>query len=486
MKKIPIILMTICLLASIFCITVFAADEPAADVVIRVSGIKENGTAYYPENCDYKNFAGGWEAAVDYACSDDFMEENDLVRIVVDFYADWNANAEGEFGNSSGDGFQFSTIYVPDDARITLNLNGHTINRNLKKYEYDGEVIYIDEDADVIINNGTITGGWSCNGAGGIHIHDADVTLNNVSVIGNKVDDDDGAGIALYDKAVLTMNGGCVSHNVSYNEVCGGGVYVHKSSAFFTDVSFRDNQGIHRSTNGAAVYVDKGTLVMSGCDIVGNGLTKASTGEACSVAYSIIDLSNGSEVSLKETIFSENGNGNETAVNLNTLKYTTVINSVASYLTMEKCNFKANNQVYLIQSEAAVFNVVDSDFTENNSFAFYGNCAGGLNSAFTRCKFSYNEAMLGLTDTFYFNTSDAGLSFVDCRFGEATFNNKRVAKFVDTDTQNRAGSIFGDGSLSMIVAILALITSGISIFMIVSYKKKKEVPVVANHAEDEK
>jgi hypothetical protein len=267
--------------------------------------------------------------------------------------------------------------------------------------------------------------------------------------------------------------------------VCGGGVYVNKSSAFFTDVSFRDNQGINRSTHGAAVYVDKGTLVMSGCDIVGNGLTKASTGEACLTAYSIIDISNGSEVALKETTFSENGHGKETAVDLNTLKYTTVINSVASYLTMEKCNFKANNQVYLIQSEAAVFNVFDSDFTENNSFAFYGNCARGFNSAFTRCKFSYNESMLSLKDTFYFNTSDAGLSFVDCQLSDATFNNKSAAKFVDTDTQNSAGSIFGEGSLTMIVALLALIASAVSIFLTVYYNKKKAVPVAVDNKETE-
>lgn len=479
MKKIFAMLSVICLLISALSITAFAAEEPAPGVVLRVSALKKDGTVTAIENGDFRNFAEGWEAAVDYA------ESNSYARIIVDFYADWNANTEGEFGNSSGDGFQFSTIYIPDDVRITLNLNGHTINRNLKEYEYDGEVIYIDEDADVIINNGTITGGWSCNGAGGIHIHDANVTLNNVSVIGNKVDDDDGAGIALYDEAELTMNGGCVSHNLSYNAVYGGGVYIHKSSAFFTDVSFRGNQGIHRSTHGAAVYVDKGTLVMTGCEIVGNGLTKTSTGELCSVAYSIMDISNGSEVALKETTFSENGYGKETAVDLNTSKYTTVINSVASHLTMERCSFKANNQVYLIQSEAAVFKVFDSDFTENNSFAFRGNCAEGFNSAFTKCRFSYNESMLSLKDTFYFNTSNAGLSFVDCQFGDATFNNRRAAKFVDNNTQNSAGSIFGEGSPVMIVAILALITSGISICLTVGYNKKKVAPIAVDAKETE-
>ena len=44
--------------------------------------------------------------------------------------------------------------------------------------------MYIDEDADVIINDGTIKGGYSCNGAGGIHINDnANVTFESMKNI---------------------------------------------------------------------------------------------------------------------------------------------------------------------------------------------------------------------------------------------------------------------------------------------------------------
>ena len=45
----------------------------------------------------------------------------------------------------------------------------------------------------------------------------------------------------------------------------------------------------------------------------------------------------------------------------------------------------------------------------------------------------------------------------------------------------RYGSIFGDGSLTMIVALLALIASAVSIFLTVYYNKKKAVPVAANN-----
>lgn len=506
MKKIFASIMIICLLASVICITSFAAEG----AVIRVSGLKEDGETVEIENGDFKDFAEGWEAAVDYACDDDFMHQNDIFRIVVDFYADWNANTDGEFGNSSWTGFQYSTIYVPEDVRIAINLNGHTINRGLKNWEYDGEVIYIDDNADVVINGGknkdaivkpdedpgdiktgAVTGGFSCNGAGGIHMQSGSkLTLNNVNIVGNSVDDDDGAGIAVYDGASLIMNGGCVSNNVSYDDVYGGGVYIDEGSASFTAVTFENNHGFERSTHGMAVYVDDGTLTMEGCKIIGNGLAGANDSDKRWGAYSVISILNGSKVTIRDTKISENGYAQEAHVSHNTFKYTSVISSKASYLTIENCDFYDNDQVYLIESEATIFKAFNSDFSENRSFAFYGNCAKGFNSAFTNCKFSYSEPMMNLGDTFFFNTADAALSFIDCELGDAVFNNKKAAQFIDTDALNGTGSIFGEGTLAMIVALLALITSAVSICMTIVYSKKKTALATAdntakNKTEDE-
>jgi hypothetical protein len=43
-------------------------------------------------------------------------------------------------------------------------------------------------------------------------------------------------------------------------------------------------------------------------------------------------------------------------------------------------------------------------------------------------------------------------------------------------------SIFGEGSFPMIIAILSLIASGVAIFLVVYYNKKKAVPAIANNA----
>jgi hypothetical protein len=106
------------------------------------------------------------------------MKAKGYDRIVVDFYADWIATGSFTDDWINGDGFKNDTIYIPDDAKVTLNLKGHTINRGLTSLLIDGEVIYIDTEAVVIIKDGTITGGYSENGAGGIHIRSgANVTL---------------------------------------------------------------------------------------------------------------------------------------------------------------------------------------------------------------------------------------------------------------------------------------------------------------------
>ena len=206
-------------------------------VVMRVSALKKDGSLEFI--ADYTVHEEGWEAAIDLAEDHKTMRRNDYDRVVVDMYADWNA-VNGEFTEHwlNGDGFNWDAILVPADVRVTLNLNEYTINRGLTEYELNGEVMFIDEDADVIINNGTVTGGWSYNGAGGIHVDDgANVTLNNVHVVGNTVTNDQGAAIALYDGSTLTMNDGSLSNNVlnyladHYEAPCSGVPAMTRTSA---------------------------------------------------------------------------------------------------------------------------------------------------------------------------------------------------------------------------------------------------------------
>ena len=69
------------------------------------------------------------------------------------------------------------------------------------------------------------------------------------------------------------------------------------------------------------------------------------------------------------------------------------------------------------------------------------------------------------------------LVMTDCDLGDTTFSNK---DYIDFGNGAGVGSIFGEGSLTMIVSILSLIASGAAIFLVVYYNKKKAVPVAAN------
>jgi hypothetical protein len=206
MKKIFAILMTICMTicllagaSSITAFTAFAEEAPAAGTVMRVR--RQSGSKEPTFVADYDNFEEGWNEAMELA-------DDTGARVIVDLYADWISDEEGRFSDDwiNGSGFKHDTIYFQNGVAFTLNMNGHTIHRRLADIEADGEVMYIDRNANVTINNGTITGGRTNNGAGGIHVNGAEVYLNDVRVVDNKgLREDYGGGIALYGNSKLVM-----------------------------------------------------------------------------------------------------------------------------------------------------------------------------------------------------------------------------------------------------------------------------------------
>ena len=277
MRRLFAILITVCMMASMLCMAVLTASAeeiapPAQDILLRVTALKKDDTIELVK--DYKVMADGWSAAMALAQNSETMQEKEYTRVIVDIYADWNA-ADATFG-SVGVGFSYGTIAIPAGANVTLNLNGHTINRGLTEKKNNGEVICISDDADVIINNGTITGGYAMFSAGGIYIKDdAKVTLNNVNIM-NNYSTWDGGGITVSDGSNLTMNGGSFVNNslrkgYFSNDCYGGAVYVEDAVANFMNVAFRDNNAPRGSLYGAAIYANNGRITAEGCTFEGNG-----------------------------------------------------------------------------------------------------------------------------------------------------------------------------------------------------------------------
>ena len=474
MKKFILFLLSVCVLATALCVSAFAAEAPASDVVVRVSALKKDGTTVVLN--DYKSHTEGWSAAMTLADNKTEMKNNDYDRVIVDIYADWTAGKDGEFCDS-GKGFNYDAIYFEDGVKMTVNLNGHTIDRNIRDdYQYNGEVMYIDKKADVIINDGTITGGWSCNGAGGIHINDkAYVTLNNVNVVGNRVEDDNGAGIALYDDATLIMNGGSIRDNIADMTIVatifgretayGAGIYAEESTVILENVTIQNNQFLNLLSKGAVIYAEDSDVTLNNCTVVSNGIVDKNAGWEGSMS---IIHNEDSAITIKNTKFSNNG-----CVVSNSSSPCLIYGQ--GDLTIESCLFSENSAYHMIELYGHKLTVSDTSFVENYANVFYGYGESDAIGTFDRCTFGNNASWNGYY-SFKFAFNNSQLIFTDCYFGNSTFNDRSRVKFVDS-TQALAGSLIGEGSLTMIVSITALIASVTAIgITLASNKKKKDTP----------
>ena len=129
MKKVFGIILAVCLIAMMLCVAVFAAEAPASDVVLRVSATTKDGSTVVVK--DYTSFEDGWNAAMELASTPEELNKNEYGRIIVDLYSDWNA-VDGEFTDDffNGAGFEWDAIYIPQNVKVTLNLNGHKIQGN--------------------------------------------------------------------------------------------------------------------------------------------------------------------------------------------------------------------------------------------------------------------------------------------------------------------------------------------------------------------
>ena len=437
MKKFLAILMAICMMASLLCGPAFAAEtadelpEPAAGTVLRVTANKGDDVVLIG---DYTDFEEGWSAAMGLAGDTGDMKKAGYDRVAVKFYSDWKAEY-GYFTTDwiNDDGFDNDTICIPADAKVIIDLNGHTINRNRSVVYPNGEVMYIDEDADVIIKNGTITGGWSDNGAGGIHVYGANVTLENVNVEGNTSQNDDGAAIALYAGASLIMNGGSLKDNklVHYSLTCyGGAIYANESSATLNNVEIKNNQTLRGNDLGAAIYADESIVVLNGCTVDGNGIDNEENGSKA--ARSIIHAIE-SSISIKHSTFTNNGalyidetKGINGEVNVS--DFSSIIYLDESILSIEEnSTFTGNNAYAIIRTrDDDEFFISDSTFTDNASVVL-SSADHFDGSYFINCTF--NNRVPSQKSSYSFNVMENVLTFYDCKLGNSTFD-KNDEKYI--------------------------------------------------------
>ena len=580
MRKIFATMMIACLLASALCVTAFAAESTA---VIKVQ--------FDAETKEFSDFEEGWNYAM--------KQANDEKEVYVTLLEDWSAK-EGKFTDDffNGAGFDSDTIYFAGDVTITLDLNGFTIDRGLTASELNGEVMFINDDANVTIKNGTIKGGYSSNGAGGIHIEGANVQLIDLVITGNHVVNDDGTalqhvnggelymkncrfvdndgsakGLDIYgmvyldgvDKVLIEDCYFADTENVDY----GAGIYADMCNDFVIRNSTFEN--LHAGDRGGAIWVvgesfDEGfsRLYIYNCKFNNN-----SCGDYGGAIYS-----KSTELYVYDTEFK----GNYAEVDGGAIYLTAnMVHSASVPSYFYRCTFDGNragdcggaifcNNGVTMMTRASTYGC---DFVNNYAerfggaacvemdcgFGFFsdpetgksgtiknnaaGELGGGIYQDNERASIDFggeiyasgNVSSAGDDDIYlksgyycevlYSITSpdgSIGIYYVKAEGGKLAewkdesitvnlkaffFNNGEFDFKLEQKQANTmgykgpvyilklvkksaaVGSIFGEGSLTMIVAILALVGSGTSIFMIADLKKKLASVTANKESEDE-
>ena len=163
------------------------------------------------------------------------------------------------------------TLSIPAGNTVTINLNGHKLDRGLtQRGEGGGQVITVRSGATLNLSNGTLKGGWGGN-AGGIVNEGGNVTLTDVTITGC-TGDDRGGGIVNRDGSTLNMTGGSITNNVSRDNTGipagGGGIFnASGATATLTNVTITGNE---TKVYGGGGIDNFGTLTLNGCTITGN------------------------------------------------------------------------------------------------------------------------------------------------------------------------------------------------------------------------
>ena len=176
-------------------------------------------------------------------------------------------------------------LLVPSGKTVTLDLNGHTIDRALTSLTVDGYVICVDSTGDLTVTDssataenpvgsGVITGGYNYDG-GGVYVYQGRFTMTGGAVSGNTAHTN-GGGVYVY-QGRFTMTGGSITGNTA--GAYGGGVSLKAGGDHtMTGGSITGNT----AQNHGGVNVDVCCLHVSGSPVVENNTAGTGNDKAAS------------------------------------------------------------------------------------------------------------------------------------------------------------------------------------------------------------
>lgn len=164
------------------------------------------------------------------------------------------------------------------DQSVTLDLNGHTLSRNLTAADRNGHVIEVHSKGDLMIidssddRSGTITGGWANNGGGicnygTLTITGGTITGCKASEQGGGIKNNAGATLIIRGRVIITGNSAPNGGGI-YN--ADGGTMTIEGIENGTMTNFWSSISNNTATEDGGGIVNRGTATISAAYISGN------------------------------------------------------------------------------------------------------------------------------------------------------------------------------------------------------------------------
>ena len=264
------------------------------------------------------------------------------------------------------------------------------------------------------------------------------------------------------------MKGGSISNNKInvgvFDNLSNGAIYVNDSTVSLTEVTFSNNTTDCVDTEGVAIYADESTVTIDKCSFVGNAVMSGKNKYACSVIYA-----SDCEITVTNSNFENNASKPTSEYD-----YAYLFKLEDSSMTMEGGKLTGNNSTLLFYTDESEATIKGVSITGNAS-AVIGVYNDTKKVNMSQCTLENNTPA---DDAAEIRVAERGtLIMTDCTIDKDTkFADKSMVMF----SEKGVGSIFGEGSLTNILVIISLIASGVAIFLVVYYSKKKAAPVAAN------
>ncbi len=184
-------------------------------------------------------------------------------------------------GTGGGTHASDAPLTVPTGKAVTLDLNGHVIDRGMSNAQsadnnnnvinVEGKMTLIDSKSTTTHSDtqlpagGVITGGKGMDHGGGVYVDGGTFTMNGGTIFVNSART--GGGVYIYSGA-FTMNGGAIRGN-SASTYNGGGVYAYGGTFTMSGGLITDNRSAQQ---GGGVYAYRGTTfnISGSPQIMGN------------------------------------------------------------------------------------------------------------------------------------------------------------------------------------------------------------------------